>query len=253
MESLKAVWNWLSVNWGFVCLVVIPIVAKILNKITANYSDRKGLVRFCLMVIDILDVIKLTPPPAKTGMASGTILGTGFTPTTGEAKDAAVAEAVVAIDKAGTAIKKDKDSSTGAPSTPTPPVGMVLAFVLLSLAFSACGTVEKQLIRAAGVTLSLRQELKDEMNDECLGISKKCKEAGKTKVDDCKELTSCWDKRALVYKTTTSIQLAIKTGLGFVTLGQEESAKAIVMKVTASLLQLYSDLQKYKVIQLSGK
>jgi hypothetical protein len=49
-----------KLNWGSI-LIIAALVAKILNKVTSHYSYKKGLVRFLYMLIDILDVVKITP------------------------------------------------------------------------------------------------------------------------------------------------------------------------------------------------
>ncbi len=131
-----------------------------------------------------------------------------------------------------------------------PPVIGLLIFLLPVLLLTACTTTEKSLIKATPVITELRQELKTYLNAECEATVDVCKKAGTLKVDDCKELKACWEKRANVYKVTMSIELAIKTGLGLVSVGNEEDAKSILEKVSAGLMGLFSELQNYKIITL---
>jgi hypothetical protein len=48
---------WLSNYWWVVALVLV-IAMKVLNLITQHFKDRKGLVRVCLFLIDLFDVLK---------------------------------------------------------------------------------------------------------------------------------------------------------------------------------------------------
>lgn len=62
---MDAVLTWLNEMWWLLLLAAV-VVMKVLNLITAHWSERKGLVRWCLFIIDVLDVLKSTPPPART-------------------------------------------------------------------------------------------------------------------------------------------------------------------------------------------
>lgn len=59
---MEKIFEFLANNWVYVAIVSM-IVVKVLNKITKHFSEYKGLVKVCLFVIDLLDVIKVTPPP----------------------------------------------------------------------------------------------------------------------------------------------------------------------------------------------
>lgn len=47
--------------WALWVISILPILAKILNAITVHYSEKKGLVKVLLLIIDILDLFKTTP------------------------------------------------------------------------------------------------------------------------------------------------------------------------------------------------
>ena len=59
---MQSILTWLQTNWWWV-LIAVAALAKILNKVTQHFSEYKGLVRWCLFLVDLLDVIKSTPPP----------------------------------------------------------------------------------------------------------------------------------------------------------------------------------------------
>lgn len=59
---MDAILTWLNAHWWVVLLAVMALL-KILDLITAHWSERKGLVRWCLFLIDLLNVLKTTPPP----------------------------------------------------------------------------------------------------------------------------------------------------------------------------------------------
>ena len=129
----------------------------------------------------------------------------------------------------------------------------VIMLLLVALPLCACSTTsttEKMLIKATPTVVDLRAGLKTEMDAECAAVATKCHDAGVVKIADCKELAPCWERRATVYKIAAGVELAIKTGLNFTALGAEAQAKAILVQVTASLLELYQKLQAYKVINL---
>lgn len=69
MEALKQVYHWCLENWPLLVLAA-AVVAKVLNKVTAHWSERKGLVRWCLFLIDLLDLVKVTP---RRDVIGGTI------------------------------------------------------------------------------------------------------------------------------------------------------------------------------------
>ena len=66
--------SWLGQYW-WVCLIGIAAAMKVLNKITVHFSEHKGLVRWCLFLIDLLDVIKTTPAPAHHRRGSSIKVG----------------------------------------------------------------------------------------------------------------------------------------------------------------------------------
>lgn len=67
--------EWLSEYWPHV-LLAVGIWAKALNLVTLHFRDKRGLVKWCLFLIDLLDVVKSShggihggipgsPPPIK--------------------------------------------------------------------------------------------------------------------------------------------------------------------------------------------
>ena len=58
--------DWLNEHWWWI-LIAIVAVAKVLNLITHHWSEHRGLVRWCLFLVDILDVLKSTPRPRDGG------------------------------------------------------------------------------------------------------------------------------------------------------------------------------------------
>lgn len=75
---MERVMTWLGENWWWL-LMLAAALAKVLNKATAHWSDREGVVRWLLFVLDVLDVVKATPPPGgKKGVRSGQIGSTGM-------------------------------------------------------------------------------------------------------------------------------------------------------------------------------
>jgi hypothetical protein len=57
--------QWLADNWGMILLVVgaVAAVAKVINKRTSHFSSFKGVRRWLLAAVDLLDLLKQTPPP----------------------------------------------------------------------------------------------------------------------------------------------------------------------------------------------
>lgn len=48
---------WLSNYWWVVALLLV-IAMKVLNLISVHFKDRKGVVRWCLFLIDLFDILK---------------------------------------------------------------------------------------------------------------------------------------------------------------------------------------------------
>jgi hypothetical protein len=56
--------DWLQANWMWIALGV-AVLMKVLNTITKHFDEYKGVKRWCLFLVDLLDVVKSTPPPVK--------------------------------------------------------------------------------------------------------------------------------------------------------------------------------------------
>ena len=54
--------EWINSNWIYV-LFGVAAAAKILNLITKHWSDHAGVVKVCLFLVDLLDIVKTTPKP----------------------------------------------------------------------------------------------------------------------------------------------------------------------------------------------
>ena len=52
--------SWLAEYWWVLLVFVLP---KVLNVTTKHFSEHRWLVKVCLFLVDILDVIKSTPAP----------------------------------------------------------------------------------------------------------------------------------------------------------------------------------------------
>lgn len=61
---MDTILTWVNEMWWLLLLAAV-VVMKVLNLITAHWSERRGLVRWCLFIVDVLDVLKSTPPPAR--------------------------------------------------------------------------------------------------------------------------------------------------------------------------------------------
>lgn len=48
---------WVSANWWQIAIGLV-ILMKVLNLVTRHFKDYKGLVRWCVFLIDVLDVFK---------------------------------------------------------------------------------------------------------------------------------------------------------------------------------------------------
>ena len=59
---MENILEWFAANWWWV-LLLLAAVMKVLNKITLHFAEHKGLVRWCLFLVDLLDVVKSTPAP----------------------------------------------------------------------------------------------------------------------------------------------------------------------------------------------
>jgi len=59
---MEAIVAWFGTYW-WVVLIILGIVMKVLNRITRHFSECKGLVKWCLFLIDLLDIFKTTPAP----------------------------------------------------------------------------------------------------------------------------------------------------------------------------------------------
>lgn len=55
---------WLNAHW-WVILIAVVLVLKVLDLITKHWSEHKGLVKWCLFLIDLLNMLKSTPAPKK--------------------------------------------------------------------------------------------------------------------------------------------------------------------------------------------
>jgi len=71
---MDSIFAWLGQYW-WACLIGIGIVMKVLNKITVHFSEHKGLVRWCLFLIDILDICKSTPAPRQPRRSNSIKIG----------------------------------------------------------------------------------------------------------------------------------------------------------------------------------
>ena len=69
--------KWLIEHWELI-LIVITIAAKVLDSITKHFSEHKGLVKWCLWIINVLNVFKTTPAPKKDRSKSVNIASTSF-------------------------------------------------------------------------------------------------------------------------------------------------------------------------------
>jgi len=73
METLPL---WLVKYWPII-LIVTTLIAKILDSITKHFSEHKGLVKWCLWIINVLNIFKTTPAPlnkTKSGVIIKTLL-----------------------------------------------------------------------------------------------------------------------------------------------------------------------------------
>lgn len=61
---METVINWLNANWWWV-LLIVAVLAKVLNKVTQHFSEHKGLVKWCLFLVDLFDLVKSTPSPKR--------------------------------------------------------------------------------------------------------------------------------------------------------------------------------------------
>lgn len=65
---MDAVLTWVMAN-PVKSITMLGLLVRFLNVTTAHWSDKKGLVRWCLYLLDMVDVLKLvlaaTPPPVR--------------------------------------------------------------------------------------------------------------------------------------------------------------------------------------------
>ncbi len=54
--------GWLKDNWVMVLAVGLPILADILNKVTAHYSEKKGLRKVLGLIVEALNIVTLRLP-----------------------------------------------------------------------------------------------------------------------------------------------------------------------------------------------
>ena len=59
---MEQIITWVQNNWWLV-LLIIGVIAKVINVLTKHFSEYKGFVRILMVIVDILDVIKVTPRP----------------------------------------------------------------------------------------------------------------------------------------------------------------------------------------------
>jgi hypothetical protein len=63
---MDAVVSWLR-DWWWLVAFMVAVAMKVLNKIPVHFSEYKGLKRWCLFLVDLLDVVKSTPAPPRGG------------------------------------------------------------------------------------------------------------------------------------------------------------------------------------------
>ena len=59
---MEAVIAWFNSYWWCV-LIGVTLAAKVCNLVSVHYSERTGLKRAMLFVVDLLDLVKTTPAP----------------------------------------------------------------------------------------------------------------------------------------------------------------------------------------------
>ena len=56
---MENILEWFAANWWWVTIAA-AIVAKLLNKNTPKFSDSAGVTKWLLVVLDVLDVVKVS-------------------------------------------------------------------------------------------------------------------------------------------------------------------------------------------------
>ena len=62
IAAMDEIIAWCHEYWWLVLIAVVTVI-KILNVVTKHFSEHRGVVRWCLFVIDLLDILKSSPPP----------------------------------------------------------------------------------------------------------------------------------------------------------------------------------------------
>ncbi len=61
---MEAVIGFFNAYWWAI-LLVVAVLAKVANLISVHWSERDGLKRWMLFLVDVLDIVKSTPRPGK--------------------------------------------------------------------------------------------------------------------------------------------------------------------------------------------
>ncbi len=59
---VDAIVSWMNSYWWAV-LVGVAVAAKVARLVSVHWSERTGLKRWCLFLIDLFDLVKTTPRP----------------------------------------------------------------------------------------------------------------------------------------------------------------------------------------------